>query len=80
MIKDQRRKERIDRGIKVRSDGIYAMMSWRELTYLVIPRLVLIVGMLILPLVLPGMYWQRVITITCIYALLAISFDFLAHF
>ncbi len=80
MIKDQRRKERIDRGIKVRSDGIYAMMSWRELTYLVIPRLVLIIGMLILPLVLPGMYWQRVITITCIYALLAISFDFLAHF
>ncbi len=56
------------------------MMSWRELTYLVIPRLVLIIGMLILPLVLPGMYWQRVITITCIYALLAISFDFLAHF
>jgi len=36
--------------------------------------------MLILPLVMPGMYWQRVITITCIYALLALSFDFLAHF
>jgi len=30
--------------------------------------------------VMPGMYWQRVITITCIYALLALSFDFLAHF
>lgn len=29
---------------------------------------------------MPGMYWQRVITITCIYALLALSFDFLAHF
>ena len=26
------------------------------------------------------MYWERVITITCIYALLALSFDFLAHF
>jgi len=26
------------------------------------------------------MYWQRVITITCIYSLLALSFDFLAHF
>lgn len=36
--------------------------------------------MLILPVVMPGMYWQRVITITCIYALLALSFDFLAHF
>lgn len=77
--KNQRRKERIDRGIKVRTDGIYALMSIRELSYLALPRLVLILGMLILPLLLP-MYWQRVITITCIYALLALSFDFLAHY
>ncbi len=76
----QRRKERIDRGIKVRSDGIYALMSIRELSYLALPRLILIFGMLALPLLLPGMYWQRVITITCIYSLLALSFDFLAHF
>lgn len=76
----QGRKERIDRGIKVRSDGIYALMSIRELSYLTLPRLVLIFGMLALPLLLPDMYWQRVITITCIYSLLALSFDFLAHF
>lgn len=79
-VNTERRRERIDRGIKIRTDGIYAMMSWRELSYLSAPRLLLIVGMLILPLVMPGMYWQRVITITCIYALLALSFDFLAHF
>ncbi|MEA3437942.1 MAG: branched-chain amino acid ABC transporter permease [Thermodesulfobacteriota bacterium] len=79
-VNTERRRERIDRGIKIRTNGIYAMMSWRELSYLSAPRLVLIVGMLILPLVMPGMYWQRVITITCIYALLALSFDFLAHF
>jgi branched-chain amino acid transport system permease protein len=76
----KRRQERIDRGIKVRSDGLYALMSWRELAYLIMPRIVLICGMLLLPLVLPGMYWPRVITITCIYALLALSFDFLAHY
>jgi branched-chain amino acid transport system permease protein len=76
----QRRKERLDRGIKVRADGLYALMSWRELSYLFLPRFVLIVGMLILPLVMPSMYWQRVISIVCIYALLALSFDFLAHF
>jgi branched-chain amino acid transport system permease protein len=76
----QRRRERIDRGIKVRTDGIYALMSIRELSYLALPRLVLIAGMLSLPLLLPDMYWQRVITITCIYALLALSFDFLAHY
>jgi len=78
--REQSRRERLDRGIKVRADGLYALMSWRELSYLTIPRLVLIVGMLILPLVMPGMYWQRVITIVCIYALLALSFDFLAHY
>jgi len=75
----QRRKERLDRGIKVRSDGIYALMSYRELCYLVLPRSVLIVGMLILPLVVPP-YWQKVVSYVCIYALLSLSFDFLAHF
>ncbi len=77
---DQRRKERLDRGIKVRSEGIYALMSWRELSYLFLPRVVLIGGLLILPLAMPSMYWQRVISIVCIYALLALSFDFLAHY
>lgn len=80
MNMEQRRKERIDRGIKVRTDGLYALMSWRELGYLILPRMVLIVGMLILPFVMPSMYWQRVISIVCIYALLAVSFDLLAHF
>ena len=36
--------------------------------------------MLSLPLFMPGVYWQRVISIVCIYAILALSFDFLAHF
>lgn len=77
---EQRRKERIDRGIKVRTDSIYAIMSLREAAYLVLPRLIFIVGFLILPIVMPSMYWKRVISIVCIYSLLAISFDFLAHF
>ncbi len=80
MTNEQRRKERLDRGIKVRSDGIYALMSWRELSYLTLPRIILIGGMLILPLAMPNMYWQRVISYVCIYALLSLSFDFLAHF
>jgi branched-chain amino acid transport system permease protein len=76
----QRRRERIDRGIKVRTAGLYALLSWRELSYLILPRLVLIVGLLGLPMMMPGMYWKRVISIVCIYALLALVFDFLAHF
>ena len=54
-----RRRERIDRGIKVRTDGLYALMSWRELAYLLAPRLLLIVGLLALPSLMPGMYWCR---------------------
>jgi len=80
MTSADRRRERLDRGIKVRSDGIYALLSWRELGYLVLPRLVLIAGLLLLPLVMPSLYWQRVISNVCLYALLALSFDFLAHF
>ncbi len=76
----ERRKERLDRGIKVRSEGIYAISSLEEISYLLIPRLILIVGLLLLPVLIPSLYWQRVISIACIYALLAIGFDFLANF
>ncbi len=76
-----RRKERIDRGIKVRSDGVYAISSWLEISYLVAPRLLFIVGLLAAPiLLLPVPYWQKVLSIICIYSLLAISFDFLANY
>lgn len=75
----ERRRERLDRGIKVRTEGIYAISSWQEMNYLLVPRLALIVGMLVLPLIMPT-YWQRVISYVCIYALLTLGFDFLAHF
>jgi len=78
-MNEERRKERLDRGIKVRTEGIYAISSWEEMGYLLLPRLALICGMLALPLVLP-IYWQRVISSVCIYSLLALGFDFLAHF
>lgn len=76
-----RRKERLDRGIKVRTDGVYAISHWKEIAYLVAPRLLFIVGFLALPLILtPFPYWQRVISIVCLYALLALGFDFLANY
>jgi branched-chain amino acid transport system permease protein len=74
------RKERIDRGIRVRASGLYALSSWKEISYLAVPPLVLIIGLIILPMVVTNMYWQRVISIVGIYALLALSFDFLTHF
>jgi branched-chain amino acid transport system permease protein len=76
-----RRKERIDRGIKLRSESIYALSSAREMAYLLAPRLLLVVGFLALPMVLdPWPYWVRVVSSVCVLALLAISFDFLANY
>ena len=80
MDNGERRKERIDRAIKVRTEGIYAISSWQEASYLVLPRLILIVGLLLLPLIMPSLYWKRVVSIINIYVLLALGFDFLAHY
>jgi branched-chain amino acid transport system permease protein len=75
-----RRKERLDRGIKVRSDTVYAVSSWKEIFFLLTPRAGLIIALAVAPLLVPSLYWQRVICIMGVYALLAIGFDFLAHF
>jgi branched-chain amino acid transport system permease protein len=75
-----KRKERLDRGLKVRTEGIYALSSWREIAYLLAPRLILIVGLLIIPFLMPNLYWQRVICIMGVFGLLAMAFDFLANY
>jgi branched-chain amino acid transport system permease protein len=74
----KKRKERIDRGIKVRAGDIFALCSLREMLYLSAPRLLPIIGFIILPLVL-GVYWQRVLLSVAVFALLAISWDILAQ-
>ena len=76
-----RRRERVDRGIKVRSESLYAIASWQEIAYLVAPRALLIGGFLLLPVVLvPWPYWARVVLSVCVLALLSVSFDFLANY
>jgi branched-chain amino acid transport system permease protein len=74
----QRRKERIDRGIKARAEDVYALSSWREMFYLAAPRLLPVAGCLILPLLLNA-YWQKVLLSVAVCALLAISWDLLAR-
>lgn len=74
----QKRKERIDRGIKVRAEDVFAISSWREMLYLSGPRLLPIVGFVVLPVVL-GIYWQKVLLSVAVFALLAISWDMLAQ-
>ena len=75
-----RRRERVDRGVKVRTEGLYALSSWRELLYLLGPRGAFILGVLILPLVLPGIYYKSLICLIGIFALLALGFDFLLSY
>jgi branched-chain amino acid transport system permease protein len=74
------RKERIDRGIKVRSDDIFAIGSARDLAYVVAPRAVAILALLCFPLLqgVVGRYWQTVMLNTLVIALLALSWDLLA--
>lgn len=74
----ERRRERIDRGIKARAGDVFALTSWREMLYLAFPRLFPVAGFLLLPLVLPP-YWQKVLLAVAIFALLAISWDILAQ-
>ncbi|MGD8269601.1 MAG: branched-chain amino acid ABC transporter permease [Desulfobacterales bacterium] len=74
----QKRRERIDRGIKVRSGDVFALCSWREMLYLAGPRVLPVVAILMLPLVL-GIYWQKVLLSVAVFALLAISWDLLAQ-
>jgi branched-chain amino acid transport system permease protein len=49
------------------------------MTYLLAPRLFLIVGFLVMPLLLDN-YWQRVLCTAGVFAMLALSFDFLAEY
>jgi branched-chain amino acid transport system permease protein len=75
-----RRRERLDRGIKVRTDSVYAISGWKEIAYLVAPRALFIGLALLAPIALTtAPYWQSVISIIGIYCLLAVSFDFLAN-
>jgi len=75
-VASNRRKERIDRGVKVRSEDIFALTSWREMLYVAGPRLLPVAALLILPFALSP-YWQKVLLSVATYGLLAVSWDFL---
>lgn len=76
-MSEQYRKERIDRGIKARSDDVYALFSSREMFYLLFPRVFPILGIAVLSYFLP-LYWKKVVITTCIFAMLSVSWDFLS--
>jgi len=73
----QRRRKRLDRGIKARSDTIFVIASRRDTLYLLLPRVLPVIALLSLPLLLTG-YWGKVLVFACMYGLLALSWDFMA--
>jgi branched-chain amino acid transport system permease protein len=76
MMKDKRL-ERIDRPIKVLTEDIYALSSIPNMLYVAVPRLVPALLLLMLPLVSTSGYIGRVVILTAIYGLLAVSWDFI---
>jgi branched-chain amino acid transport system permease protein len=73
-----RRLERIDRPIKVLTEDIYALSSIANMLYVAAPRIFPALLILMLPLLSPSGYIDRVVILTAIYALLAVSWDFIA--
>lgn len=72
----QTRQERIDRGIRVRSNDIFLVANYKDIAYLVLPRFLPILLILLLPLFLPG-YWVHTLVMVAVYAILALSWDFI---
>ncbi|HWO41010.1 MAG TPA: branched-chain amino acid ABC transporter permease [Candidatus Eisenbacteria bacterium] len=73
-----RRLERIDRPIKVLTDDIYALSSTANMLYVAAPRILPALIVMAVPALSPSVYFERVWIITAIYALLALSWDFVA--
>jgi branched-chain amino acid transport system permease protein len=74
---NDKRLERIDRPIKVLTEDIYALSSIPNMLYVAVPRLVPALLLLMLPLVSTSGYIGRVVILTSIYGLLAVSWDFI---
>jgi branched-chain amino acid transport system permease protein len=72
-----RRLERIDRPIKVLTEDIYALSSIANMLYVAAPRILPALLVLSTPLLAPSAYIERVLIITAIYGLLALSWDFI---
>ena len=75
--KIQYRRKRLDRGIKARTDTLFVIASLRDTLYLLLPRALPVIALLLFPLLVKG-YWGKVLVFACMYGLLALSWDFMA--
>ncbi|MDY7036686.1 MAG: branched-chain amino acid ABC transporter permease, partial [Thermodesulfobacteriota bacterium] len=70
------RKERIDRGIKARTNDIHALSGYAEIIYLVLPRFFPVAGLILL-LMLLNEYGREVLINTCTITILALSWTYI---
>ncbi len=71
------RKRRLDRGIKARTDTVFVIAAPGDIVYVLAPRVLPAIALLMLPLFLTG-YHAKVMTHACVIGLLAMSWDLLA--
>jgi branched-chain amino acid transport system permease protein len=74
----EKRRERIDRGVKARAVGIFTLWSWKEMMFVSGPRLFIILTLAFLPLILDD-YLRKVLLSVAVYALLGISWSLMAQ-
>jgi branched-chain amino acid transport system permease protein len=74
------RRERVDRGVTVRTRDVFALASGRDLAWLLLPRVLPLVALLGFPLLgsKVSSYGQTVVLNTLVISLLALSWDLLA--
>lgn len=74
------RRERVDRGVTVRTRDVFALASGKDLAWLLLPRVLPLVALLGFPLLGSAVssYGQTVVLNTLVISLLALSWDLLA--
>lgn len=71
------RKRRLDRAIKARTDTVFVIAAPGDMLYVLAPRVIPMVLLLLLPLVASG-YHGKVIVHACVVGLLALSWELMA--
>ncbi len=71
------RRKRLDRGIKARTDSVFVIAAPGDIIYVLAPRVLPVVALLILPFFLSE-YHQEVLVHASVVGLLALSWDLLA--
>lgn len=72
--------ERLDRGVRARTQDIYALMLYTDLLYLIGPRILPFLFLLIFPLIIRDIYWISIFSLAGFYAISAMSWDVLGGF